>query len=130
MVVSNIHLPTLEDLDPETHAEMMELATTGMSILRKVYQPEGFNFGANIGAAAGAGIAGHVHLHVVPRWRGTRISCRPWLIHAYCQRNWAKRIDITASFLAIALTAIGDPFRDLSLRPNAPSAIFLLFNRL
>ena len=70
MVVSNIHLPTLEDLDPETRAEMMELATTGMSILRKVYQPEGFNFGANIGAAAGAGIAGHVHLHVVPRWRG------------------------------------------------------------
>lgn len=70
MVVSNIHLPTLEDLDPETRAEMMELATTGMRILRKVYQPEGFNFGANIGAAAGAGIAGHVHLHVVPRWRG------------------------------------------------------------
>jgi ATP adenylyltransferase len=70
MAVANIHLPTLEVLEPEIRAEMMELATKGMAILRKVYRPEGFNFGANIGAAAGAGIAGHVHLHVVPRWTG------------------------------------------------------------
>jgi ATP adenylyltransferase len=70
MVVSNIHLPSLEDLDAQTRFEMMELATKGISVLRKVYQPAGFNFGANIGEAAGAGIAGHVHLHVVPRWSG------------------------------------------------------------
>ncbi len=70
MVVTNAHLPTLEALDAETRLEMMELATQGMGILRTVYRPDGFNFGANIGAAAGAGIAGHVHLHVVPRWGG------------------------------------------------------------
>ena len=70
MVVANAHQPTFEDLDGDTRAEMMEMATRGMQVLRKVYQPEGFNLGANIGAAAGAGIAGHVHLHVVPRWTG------------------------------------------------------------
>jgi ATP adenylyltransferase len=70
LVVANLHLPTFEDLDGETRTEMMELATQGMRILREVYQPEAFNFGANIGKAAGAGIAGHVHMHVVPRWGG------------------------------------------------------------
>lgn len=70
MVVANRHLPTLEDLDVQTRSEMIELSTRGMNVLRTVYQPAAFNFGANIGEAAGAGIAGHVHLHVVPRWGG------------------------------------------------------------
>jgi ATP adenylyltransferase len=70
MVVANIHLPSLEDLDVENRAEMMELATKGIKVLRKIYRPDAFNLGANIGEAAGAGIAGHVHLHVVPRWGG------------------------------------------------------------
>jgi len=70
LVVASHHRPSLEDVDAQTRFEMMELATKGMAILRKVYQPEAFNFGANIGEAAGAGIAGHVHLHVVPRWSG------------------------------------------------------------
>jgi ATP adenylyltransferase len=70
MVVANDHHPSLENLDVKTRAEMMELATQAMHLLRKVYQPEAFNLGANIGEAAGAGIAGHVHLHVVPRWGG------------------------------------------------------------
>ena len=70
MVVANVHLPSLEDLDAETRAEMMELSTYAMRVLRGVYQPEAFNVGANIGAAAGAGIANHVHIHVVPRWVG------------------------------------------------------------
>jgi len=70
VVVANSHQPSLEDLDPSTRSEMIELATKGMRVLRKVYQPEAFNLGANIGKMAGAGIAGHVHLHVVPRWGG------------------------------------------------------------
>lgn len=70
MVVAKTHLPSLEDLDAPTRAEMIELVTQGMRVLRKVYQPEGFNLGANIGEAAGAGIVGHVHLHIVPRWNG------------------------------------------------------------
>jgi ATP adenylyltransferase len=68
--VANRHLPTLEELDQRTRAEMMELATHAMTVLRRVYRPEAFNLGANIGELAGAGIAGHVHLHVVPRWGG------------------------------------------------------------
>jgi ATP adenylyltransferase len=70
LVVANRHLPSLEDLDPATRTEMMELATRAMVVLRRVYQPDGFNLGANIGASAGAGVTGHVHLHVVPRWTG------------------------------------------------------------
>lgn len=70
LVVANRHCRSLEDLDAGTRAEMIELATKCMHILRKVYAPEAFNLGANIGKAAGAGIAGHVHLHVVPRWGG------------------------------------------------------------
>jgi ATP adenylyltransferase len=70
MVVANQHLDSLEDLDAETRAEMMELSTHAMVVIRRVYQPDAFNVGANIGAAAGAGITGHVHIHVVPRWTG------------------------------------------------------------
>jgi ATP adenylyltransferase len=70
LVVANAHQPSVEDLDIETRSEMMELATISMRVIRKVYQPQAFNLGANIGEAAGAGIAGHVHLHVVPRWGG------------------------------------------------------------
>jgi ATP adenylyltransferase len=70
MVVADAHQPSLEDLDPATRAEMMELMTHCIRVLRQVYHPQGFNLGANIGEVAGAGIAGHVHLHVVPRWGG------------------------------------------------------------
>ena len=70
LIVANAHLATLEELDPEARHEMMDLATRCMRVLRRIYKPDGFNLGANIGEAAGAGIAGHVHLHVVPRWTG------------------------------------------------------------
>jgi ATP adenylyltransferase len=70
MVVANHHLASLEDLEAETRAEMMELTTRAMTVVRSVYNPDAFNIGANIGAAAGAGVAGHVHIHVVPRWTG------------------------------------------------------------
>ena len=70
LVVANQHKNSLEGLDAETRAEMMEQATRAMVVLRSVYHPDAFNVGANIGEAAGAGIAGHVHIHVVPRWTG------------------------------------------------------------
>jgi ATP adenylyltransferase len=70
MVVPFEHKDTLEDLEPEVRAEMMEFIAALMRSLRAVYNPQAFNMGANIGAAAGAGIAAHVHLHVVPRWAG------------------------------------------------------------
>ena len=70
MVIPFEHKPNLEELDAETRAEMMELAARCMSVLRNIYKPQGFNMGANIGEAAGAGVKGHVHIHIVPRWAG------------------------------------------------------------
>ncbi|NQU29044.1 MAG: HIT domain-containing protein [Anaerolineae bacterium] len=70
LVIPYIHKPNLEVLNADTRAEMMELVTQSMRVLRSIYRPQGFNMGANIGEAAGAGIAPHVHLHVVPRWSG------------------------------------------------------------
>ena len=70
MVVPYLHKSSIEDLDQETRQEMIEQVSQAMGVLRNVYQPEAFNFGANIGAAAGAGIAEHVHIHLVPRWSG------------------------------------------------------------
>ena len=70
MVVPFDHQPNLEQLDPETRAEMMELTTRCMAVLRNIYHPQAFNMGANIGEAAGAGVKSHVHIHIVPRWAG------------------------------------------------------------
>lgn len=70
MIVPNAHQPSLELLDPATRSEMMEMVSHGIEVLRQIYQPEGFNVGVNIGAAAGAGVVDHVHMHVVPRWAG------------------------------------------------------------
>jgi ATP adenylyltransferase len=70
MVVPYVHEPSFEELDQKTRAELMELINTSTRVLRSLYSPEGFNIGANLGAAAGAGVIGHVHFHVVPRWVG------------------------------------------------------------
>ena len=70
MVVPLDHKPNLEELDAETRAEMMELTTRCMTTLRAIYHPEAFNMGANIGESAGAGVKSHVHIHIVPRWKG------------------------------------------------------------
>ncbi len=64
------HVPSIEQLDEGELLELMTLAQRGIGVLREVYAPEGFNIGVNQGAAAGAGIADHMHLHVVPRWVG------------------------------------------------------------
>lgn len=70
MVVPFDHKADFEELDPLTRAEMMELTTQCMTVLRQLYNPQAFNMGANIGEAAGAGVKEHVHIHIVPRWAG------------------------------------------------------------
>ena len=64
------HKSRLDDLDPETRAEMMELTSQCTTVLKNIYKPQGFNVGLNMGEAAGAGVLGHVHIHIVPRWAG------------------------------------------------------------
>jgi ATP adenylyltransferase len=68
MVAPYQHVATLEDTTPETVAEMMLTARQAEKHLRALYRPEGLNLGMNIGRAAGAGIADHIHMHVLPRW--------------------------------------------------------------
>jgi ATP adenylyltransferase len=70
MVVPYAHLASLTESEPETLSEMMALAQRIERALGNLYHPNGFNVGINIGKAAGAGIAGHLHLHVLPRWIG------------------------------------------------------------
>jgi ATP adenylyltransferase len=70
MVAPFEHVGRLQDVDPDVVAEMMDLAKQAMSRLETVYDPEGFNIGVNQGRVAGAGVEGHIHLHVVPRWAG------------------------------------------------------------
>lgn len=64
------HVPDLTTMTAQERAESMELMTTGVEVLRAAKRPTGFNLGMNTGPGAGAGIAGHAHLHVVPRWDG------------------------------------------------------------
>ena len=70
MVVPYSHKPSLGLLDQPERAELIELVSHATAVLDRAYQPDGFNIGVNIGAAAGAGVADHVHMHVVPRWMG------------------------------------------------------------
>jgi ATP adenylyltransferase len=64
------HVPDLTDLDPEEAAELITFSQNAMRVLRQAKKPQGFNLGMNQGAVAGAGIAAHLHQHVVPRWQG------------------------------------------------------------
>jgi ATP adenylyltransferase len=64
------HLDRLAALPAEAAQELMELAQRAERALERVYHPHGFNFGMNIGQSAGAGVAGHLHLHAMPRWAG------------------------------------------------------------
>lgn len=70
MIVPFEHQDTLETLPVPTLNEMIALTSSAMAVLRKTYQPDGFNLGANIGEAAGAGVKEHIHIHVLPRWSG------------------------------------------------------------
>jgi ATP adenylyltransferase len=70
MVVPYAHAASLTELPDETLEEMIRLARDAERSLRAAYRPDGLNLGVNLGKSAGAGIAGHVHLHALPRWTG------------------------------------------------------------
>jgi ATP adenylyltransferase len=70
MVVPYEHVGDLSVADPATLDEMMRMAQRVQIALAAVYKPEGFNLGMNMGRCAGAGVTGHIHLHVLPRWIG------------------------------------------------------------
>ena len=70
MIAPYEHLDMLTDAGHEQTSEMMELSKRAIAALQRLYRPEGFNVGMNLGSCAGAGIREHFHLHVVPRWVG------------------------------------------------------------
>jgi ATP adenylyltransferase len=70
MVAPFRHVPELADLTPEEAADIHRLTTTAIEALRRVYGPDAFNVGWNLGEVAGGSITGHLHEHVVPRWAG------------------------------------------------------------
>ena len=70
MVVPYAHLDELQKLPDVASHEMITLTKKMEGILRQLYNPDGINVGMNIGRAAGAGVAGHIHMHVLPRWVG------------------------------------------------------------
>jgi ATP adenylyltransferase len=70
MITPFRHTADLNDLDAAELLEMMTLTRRAVNLLKAAFNPEGFNIGVNMGRVAGAGIADHVHIHVVPRWSG------------------------------------------------------------
>lgn len=70
MIAPNRHVGELDELSDAERAELMELTSAATTIIREGMSPHGFNVGMNLGRVAGAGVPGHVHVHVVPRWGG------------------------------------------------------------
>jgi ATP adenylyltransferase len=70
LVVPYAHLGELDAAPKETTDELMDLTKRAQGILRETYKPHGFNLGMNLGRSAGAGVADHIHLHIMPRWTG------------------------------------------------------------
>lgn len=64
------HVAGPGDLDDDERSEMWSLLALGEEVARRAFNPDGFNIGANLGRVAGAGVPGHLHLHLVPRWAG------------------------------------------------------------
>jgi diadenosine tetraphosphate (Ap4A) HIT family hydrolase len=70
MIIPNLHTDKLEELNPETWMKMNKYAQQGVKLLKDVLNAQGVNLGMNLGKVGGAGIAEHIHLHLVPRWMG------------------------------------------------------------
>ncbi|MGA2695784.1 MAG: HIT domain-containing protein [Terriglobales bacterium] len=68
MIVPYAHIDELRLLAPDAAQEMMALSQKMENVMRRLYKPDGVNLGMNIGKAAGAGVAGHIHMHILPRW--------------------------------------------------------------
>lgn len=70
LIVPNLHVSNIEDIDSSIWSSMSLLAQKVVPLLKEKYNANGVNIGMNIGSAAGAGIASHIHMHILPRWSG------------------------------------------------------------
>lgn len=99
MVAPFAHNADLPELDAAERSELFDLVLEVQAALRDRFRPHGFNIGANIGAAAGAGIPGHVHVHIVPRWNGdTNFVTTCSEVKVISQSLEASHAELTAYF--------------------------------
>ncbi|MBI1337708.1 MAG: HIT domain-containing protein [Phycisphaera sp.] len=70
LIAPREHVGSLTDLTPQVRANLMELTVVGQQLLTDAMHPQGMNIGINLGRCAGAGLPGHIHIHIVPRWNG------------------------------------------------------------
>lgn len=70
LVVPNRHVGHIENLTPEEACEFFELTRLAVAVIKKVLRPQSLNLGMNLGRSSGAGVPGHLHMHIVPRWTG------------------------------------------------------------
>lgn len=96
------HCADFCSLDRETLAELAVLTQRVTRAIQEVYQPHGFNLGSNLGEAAGAGIADHLHVHIVPRWRGDTnfmtVAGEVRVLPEELERTWARLRDALGEF--------------------------------
>jgi len=101
MIVPHRHVADLLEATPEERHDLIDLATRSLAALRSAYGPQGFNLGCNLGTSAGAGIASHYHLHLVPRWEGDTnfmtVTAETRVIPEDLGRTWER---MRAAFLA------------------------------
>jgi ATP adenylyltransferase len=109
MVAPSRHVAELEALDDGELLELMRLAQRAITAARRAMNPDGFNVGVNLGKVAGAGIAAHLHLHVVPRWEGD-VNFMPLLADTHVI---PQALDATRAALVAALA-------ELPPRPPGP----------
>jgi ATP adenylyltransferase len=101
MVAPRRHTADLSALDPAAHAALSETLRRAIALLQATFRPDGMNVGLNLGAAAGAGFADHLHWHLVPRWNGdtnfmpviAEVSCIP----EHLEAMWARLAPVFAA---------------------------------
>lgn len=94
MVIPGAHLASIEELSEDAFDDLQRLLRTSVEVVKEVYGPDALNVGMNLGRAAGAGIAGHLHWHIVPRWSGD-VNFMPVLaetrvIPEHLEASWEK----------------------------------------
>ncbi len=110
MIAPYSHVALLEEASPAELQEIIQLSAYCQKVLREIYKPEGFNAGINLGKCAGAGVAGHIHMHLLPRWTGDS----NFMTVAGETRVLPEELDETYQKVAKF-------FQDLRGRPNHPS---------
>jgi ATP adenylyltransferase len=104
MIVPYAHLDELQKLPTDGAHEMMALTQRMEAVLRSLYRPDGVNLGMNIGQAAGAGVAGHIHMHILPRW----VADANFVSVIGETRVLPETLDLTWERIRKALENIGD----------------------